>query len=137
MENGYAVVQNDGELQLTLDMKPFAVRANCKVLKDINKICIQSGPIVYCAESVDNGENLHTLSIPVPFSVKRYYDDFFGLPVLEIDGFRYTEHSDDLYAFADADMPEKMPCTIKMIPFSCFANRGESDMLTWIYRAAD
>ncbi len=137
MENGYAVVRNDGELQLTLDMQPFAVRANCKVLKDINKICIQCGPLVYCAESVDNGENLHALEIPVNFSYQKSFDAFFGLPVLIVDGFRYTDSLDGLYTFADTDLPQKQKCSIKMIPFSCFANRGETDMLTWISRGAD
>ena len=137
LENGYAIVENDGAIQLSLDMTPFAIRANQKVLKDVNQICIQSGPLVYCAESLDNGENLHALEIPVRFSYERTLDDFFGLPVLTVDGFRRDDPHDTLYFFADADELRKIPCKIKMIPFSCFANRGETDMLTWIARSPE
>ena len=134
MENGYAIVENNGEIKLSLDLTPFAVRANHKAIKDINKICIQCGPIVYCAESVDNGENLHTLEIPVNFTYEKSFDAFFGLPILTVNAFRYVDSLEGLYTFADTDLPEKVPFAIKMIPFSCFANRGESDMLTWFPR---
>ena len=134
MENGYAVVENDGEITVSFDMTPFAVCANVGVIKDIGKLCIQAGPVVYCAESVDNGENLHALALDTEFGYEVKYDEFSGLNSLVIDGYRVENTTDKLYARASKDGAVKKPVKIKMIPYYSFANRGETDMLTWFNR---
>jgi DUF1680 family protein len=132
MQNGYAVFTNDGTATLTLDMTPFAIRANTKVRKDRGRLCVEAGPIVYCAESIDNGEDLHALAIPTDFTYRMRYDESYGLNVLAIDGYRYEDRTDSLYTRARTDTPIIKPTVIKMIPYACFANRGECDMLTWL-----
>lgn len=132
MQNGYAVFTNDGTATLTLDMTPFAIRANTKVRKDRGRLCVEAGPIVYCAESIDNGEDLHALAIPADFTYRMRYDESYGLNVLAIDGYRYEDRTDSLYTRARTDTPIIKPTVIKMIPYACFANRGECDMLTWL-----
>lgn len=134
MENGYAVVENDGEITVSFDMTPFAVCANVGVIKDIGKLCIQAGPVVYCAESVDNGENLHALALDTEFGYEVKYDEFSGLNSLVIDGYRVENTTDKLYARASKESAVKKPVKIKMIPYYSFANRGETDMLTWFNR---
>ena len=66
MENGYAVVKIDGgEIVAEFDMTPKAVWADTRILRDAGRLAVQRGPIVYCAEGVDNGgNNLHRFSIP-------------------------------------------------------------------------
>ena len=115
-------------------MTPFAVCANVGVIKDIGKLCIQAGPVVYCAESVDNGENLHALALDTEFGYEVKYDEFSGLNSLVIDGYRVENTTDKLYARATKDGAVKKPVKIKMIPYYSFANRGETDMLTWFNR---
>ncbi len=131
VQNGYAIFDNDGEAILELDMTPFAIRANAKVIRDAGKLCVQAGPIVYCAESVDNGENLHAFAISADFTSHVIYDEKYGLNTLEIEGFRYTDSDDALYTRADAKKTVLLPTKIKMIPYHAFANRGETDMLVW------
>lgn len=135
VENGYAVFESDGEATLCLDMTPFAIRANTRVVKDTGKLCIQAGPVLYCAESLDNGENLHALAISADFESRVQYHAELRLNVLEADGFRYMDESDDLYTRAKKTV-RKVPTKIKMIPFCAFANRGETDMLTWLREEA-
>lgn len=135
MENGYAVVENDGEIIVDFDMTPFAVCANVGVIKDSGKLCIQAGPVVYCAEAVDNGENLHAISISPQFGYSVSPDTASGLNKLEIDAFRSENVSEKLYARAASESPKLVPFKLKLIPYYSFANRGESDMLTWFGRA--
>lgn len=135
VENGYAVVENDGEITVDFDMTPFAVCANVGVIKDAGKICVQAGPIVYCAEAVDNGENLHAISVPVSFGYSSSFDSASGLNKLEIDAFRSENTSDKLYSRASTGSARLVPIKLKLIPYSSFANRGETDMLTWFNRA--
>ncbi len=131
-KDGYAIICNcDSDVVVDFDMTPFAVRSRAAVVKDVGKLCIQAGPIVYCAESIDNcntGENLHAVTISHDFTSKVSYDESIGLNVLDISAYRYVD-SDKLYSRAkDRDLK---PITLRMIPYSAFANRGECDFLTW------
>lgn len=131
LKDGYAIVESDGETALTFDMTPFAVSANVNVIKDTGKLCIQSGPIVYCAEAVDNGENLHAISLSPDFGYTSAFDSASGLNVLEIDAFRSENTSDKLYTRASENGVRYTPIKLRLIPYYSFANRGETDMLTW------
>ena len=130
VQNGYAVVDAEGETVLELDMTPFAVCADSRVVRDAGKLCVQAGPIVYCAESVDNGENLHTFSISPNFESTVHYSEAFGLNELEISAKRYAQGG-ALYRRAEHSGNQPQPATLHLIPYSAFANRGESDMLVW------
>jgi DUF1680 family protein len=100
VENGYAIFENDGEAILDFDMTPFTIRANESVIRDMGRICVQAGPVVYCAEGIDNGENLHALAIPADISAHVSHSKEFGLNTIEVEGFRYTIESGALYTRA-------------------------------------
>lgn len=129
LKDGYAYIRNDGSTTtLDLDMTPFALHSDSRVIEDINKLCIQAGPIVYCAESVDNGENLHSLFVSPDFSYDFLPGNEFLLRPLKISAFRIKNVEQGLYTKA---RPLFAPTTVKLIPYNSFANRGESDMLVW------
>jgi DUF1680 family protein len=132
VENGYAIFENDGEAILDFDMTPFTIRANESVIRDMGRICVQAGPVVYCAEGIDNGENLHALAIPADISAHVSHSKEFGLNTIEVEGFRYTIESGALYTRAKSH-GKWIPTQIQMIPFCTFGNRGETDMLTWFH----
>lgn len=127
MEKGYAVVENaGGAIRLSLEIKPFLVKANPLVYDVSGKCALQRGPVVYCAEGVDNPcESLHTLFLKKELSVTESEDERFGT-VLDIAG--YEASSPSLYESGDYDYRER---TVRFIPYATFANRGESDMLVW------
>jgi DUF1680 family protein len=62
MKNGYAVVAINGkaEIELDLDMTPKFVRANRAVHENAGRVALMRGPVVYCLEGVDNGEDILT-----------------------------------------------------------------------------
>ncbi len=131
MESGYAIVENDGgSVTLTLDMTPEALYADCRVAKDVGKLCIRRGPIVYCAEGVDNEFELHSYSIPQNFSAEVIGDGQFGLPELSVVCERLLPYDGALYS---AEPPKRVPATLRMIPYNSFANRGLTDMAVWIH----
>ena len=129
MEKGYAVVENDGsEICLELVMTTHSIWADPRVVRNAGRLCFMRGPIVYCAEGVDNGVNLHRFVIPQNFSAKEVNSEEFGLPNLEISCYERLPLEDALYAHQP---PKKQPAVLKLIPYNAFANRGESDMLVW------
>lgn len=131
VKDGYMLFE-DTEVTVEFDMTPFAVRSSAKVWRDAGSLCVQAGPIVYCAESVDNGENLHRFVLPAVLSAKAHVEEPFGLKVLDVEAYELCDTAQDaLYARADTDAPKVRPATLRMIPYNAFANRGESDMLVW------
>jgi DUF1680 family protein len=134
IENGYAYIDIDGAstVNLVLDTMPKAVYANPLVNEDAGRVAVTMGPLVYCAESVDNGENLRALKISEN-SVKWHHykdNDELGTMDIVIKGRRLTQNSFDggLYAYER----EYEPCEIRLIPFYACINRGECDMTVWL-----
>ena len=132
VKDGYMLFENTDEVTVEFDMTPFAVRSSAKVWRDAGSLCVQAGPVVYCAESVDNGENLHKYLLSSELCAKAHFEKAFGLKVLDVEAYELCDTAQDaLYARADTDAPALTKTTLRMIPYSAFANRGESDMLVW------
>lgn len=131
LKNGYAYVDIDGDsdIQLTLDMPVRLIAANRRVHADAGRVAVMRGPVVYCAESADNGKDLAAVSLKAgaDFTVE---DSAWLLPVLKTTGCRPKEN-DRLY-FEAADDAEEIPLTL--IPYYAFANREESEMVVWLLR---
>lgn len=132
MQNGYAMVENDssGEILLGLDLSPRLVWADPRVLCDVGKACVMRGPVVYCAEGVDNGKHLHSFLLPRdPVFEER--DDAFGLPKLKLSCQRRIPFAQGILYQNHPPICEN--ATLTLIPYNAFANRGESDMLVWLH----
>lgn len=131
MQNGYAVMENDGsEILAVFDMTPRAIWADSRVIRDAGRFCITRGPVVYCAESADNPNGLHSYTVPRDFSYTETFDDRFGLVTLSVDCQRRLPYEGTLYSSVP---PREETAVLRLIPYHCFANRGESDMLVWLH----
>ena len=132
MECGYAIVSNDGTpVILTLDVTPRLVWADPRVLHAAGKVAVMKGPVVYCAEGIDNGEGgLHNLRIPRNITVTETDNPAYGLPVLTVSCKAVQLDDRDLYRNAP---PTHTDTTLTLIPYNAFANRDETDMRVWFY----
>ncbi len=132
-ENGYAVFECDENAMINIefDMTPTLVTANPLVRENAGRAAVMRGPVVYCAEGVDN-ENVFSLALSRQLNAEVGDGGIFGLPVLDVDGF------DSMKDYCKADglynnEPTKCSETrIRLIPYYAFANRGESDMQVWL-----
>ncbi len=123
---GYAVFEG-GNAIIDIKLTPRIVKANPKVRENFGKAALTFGPLVYCLEGVDNGDVFaRRLVRNGEFNV--IYNEEFKLNVIETWGIGANE-SEELYTSKDNE-EEKVP--LIFIPYSCFANRGESDMKVWI-----
>ena len=131
MKNGYAYIAVDGcgEIELELDMPVSFIAANRRVHEDAGRIAIMRGPVVYCIEGVDNGEDLKSILLDTSarFEVQ---DGEFLLPTLRTKAYRPKE-TESLYQEVNDDY-EEIPLTL--IPYYAFANRGETEMQVWLLR---
>lgn len=131
---GYAVFDIDKDifdLSIDLHIKPVFVAANPAVRADGNKVALLYGPVVYCAEGVDNDMYLADIRVDIAKTpVIGSYEEF-GVPTLTADALIA-----DREQFAGLYMPvrdvKKKNVKVRFIPYFAFANRGETDMRVWI-----
>lgn len=133
LKDGYAYFSSDNgsiELSIEFDMPVTFVEADPRVEECAGKIAVCRGPVVYCAESCDNGENLSALALDIlnpQFGIENN-DEFEN--TITVNGFRNTHGENMLYSKLGSG--EKTNVRIKMIPFHAFANRGGSEMFVWM-----
>lgn len=132
LKNGYAYVNLDksGEIVLELAMPVCLIAANRKVHASAGRVAVMRGPVVYCAEGVDNGSDLATIAIDknAEFTVT---EGEFLLPNLTTTATR-PQASEALYEEVCEQADEELPLTL--IPYYAFANRGESAMQVWLLK---
>jgi len=129
IKNGYAYVDLDSEENIELEMPVRIISANRRIHSDAGRIAVMRGPVVYCAEGIDNGADIKSIALPAE-SVFELAESEFLLPILKTEAYRPFE-SDSLY-YEAVDDYEKIPLTL--IPYYAFANRGESEMQVWLLR---
>ena len=127
LKNGYAYIDNTKEFTVNFKMPVTAVKANVNVHDCAGRVAVTRGPVVYCAEGVDNGKNLSNVRVNIKGSFKTEPSEFL-LPAIKTTGYRDPD-SNSLYMPADKKY-EKM--TLTLIPYYAFANRGETDMNVWL-----
>lgn len=131
MERGYAIFENDGtEISVVFDMTPRAVYADSRVLRAADQLCIMRGPVLYCAEAVDNGGELHSFRVQKDFTVRELPESFGSLPKLEITAQKRLPFARGLYSNTPPKQEEGL---LTLVPYYTFANRGESDMRVWLF----
>ena len=138
MVSGYAKFAA-GEITVQLELEPEYLVSHVGVYKNAGKVSLRRGPVIYCAEAIDNGGDVHSLfasgSAPA-FALADSVPET-GIPDIVASGYR--RHNADplmdseLRLYAPLTVPEKFVSTeIRFIPYHAFANRGESNMLVWL-----
>ncbi len=138
VRDGYAYLERAWKagdtVELAMPMTPRRVRANPLVRADAGRVAIQRGPLVYCLEQADNGENLQALSLPANTALTERWDSSFfgGAMRMEADGLRVSADGwgDTLYSADTA--PRLEPARLSFVPYFLWANRGPGEMLVWV-----
>ena len=125
----YAAFELNGgdSISIDLPMEIHFIEANPYVQDNSGRYAVQRGPIVYCLEETDNGENLRDITLVSDGDLKVDTEDGIPAPVIYIDAERRPS-ARTLYSFRSA---ERIPFKARLIPYFAFANREESDMLVW------
>ena len=134
VENGYILLEkghDTAEIELMLQMVPRRVYANAHVRADAGSVAVMRGPVVYCLEEADNGDQLHMLSLPrtAPLYEEFLPDLLEGTRVIKALGKKLIAACDDLYTDTP---PETDNAVLTFIPYYKWANRGENEMTVWV-----
>jgi len=111
-------------------MTPVLMQTAVEVCANLDTAAVQYGPLVYCAEAIDNGGDVHSLYINAREpDWKSELCPVCGCPHFTARGFRRLNPSADLYHPAEDLFAET---EISLIPYHAFANREESNMLVFL-----
>ena len=138
--DGYACVerawQPGDRVTLRLEMPVRLLRANPRVREDAGRVAVARGPLVYCLEGADNGEDLHLLRLngarPEDFEADWRPDKLGGIVQLRCPGQRESDAGwdDELYS-ADRSVASES-ADLTWIPYYSWANRGIHEMRVWV-----
>ena len=132
--NGYAKIskiwQKGDVIELTFDFSPRFVRSNPNVRYNVRKACLFRGPILYCLEEKDNGQYLNKLVLNTNNNIEEKDEKINSEDIisLTVKGFKF-EDINNLYIHDKLNMNET---SLKFIPYYCWSNRGENEMLVWV-----
>ncbi len=139
LEKGYLRLERrweDGDrLVFSMEMPVRLISANPRVRADVGKVAVMRGPLVYCLEEADNGDQLQELYLQrqPEFEVKYEKDLLNGIVTLKTDGLRLAEedwNEGELYrTYEDPHFKEQK---LKFIPYYSWANREPGEMLVWV-----
>lgn len=115
--NGYAIIQRKwkkgDQLAIFMDMPTRMVAADPRVKADEGRRAIQRGPLVYCAEQVDNSTDIEAITIS--------------------DSTHFTEQyaANTLGGIIAIDAQENEQ-TYRLIPYYAWDNRAPGKMAVWL-----
>jgi DUF1680 family protein len=134
-------------VELELEMRPKLLCADPRIPELAGKLAIQRGPLVYCAEEVDNGRDLHLLALDPAGEIGAELDPaLMGGSVRVIaSGFR-DEHPRDAYLREDTRRGDtlpyleagraglrRIPVRIVAVPYHQWGNRKPGgEMAVWL-----
>ena len=130
LQNGYAVLnrtwQKGDVVDVRLPMNVRRVIANEKVKNDEGKVALQRGPIVYCAEWVDNGGKASNIvmSADATFTTEYGKDLLNGVVLIksEVPVIKIDDNGESISTKKQA---------FTAIPYYAWANRGKGEMQLW------
>ena len=132
MQNGYWVINKRWKkgdvISIDLPMGVQKIFCNNNVKENIGRVALQRGPIMYCAEWVDNNGTTSDISLP-PGSIftNEYSNILNGIVILKGEANKIDKKNSSTFL-------EKKSFTA--IPYYAWANRGKGEMQMWFPESA-
>jgi len=135
VEEGYAILNRTwtkgDQIELRIPMPVRKVLTDDKVESNRAKLALERGPVVYCAEGIDNQGNV--LNLLLEEDAELQADDLSNL----LNGVSVIRGSARVREPAEQDFRKWKTQPFAAIPYYAWAHRGTSEMTVWFpYRTA-
>jgi len=134
IEKGYAIIklQKSCFINVMFEAPARFMRANPSVRPDVGKVAITRGPMVYCLEEVDNGENLSAVFVDTSKELtENAVNKLGGIVEITAKGQRVSREGWGNGLYKDSEFKLE-PAVIKAVPYCYWNNRGAGEMAVWI-----
>lgn len=136
MQKGYAVIRNDWKkgdrIDIIFPMQPRIVKANARVEADKDRLSVEYGPLVYCAEFADNDGYVSNRSITEKTAFwPVYYENLFG-GIVKLKGETTVYEAEPGSKEIKSESGE-----LTLIPYYLRSHRGAGEMSVWMAENPD
>lgn len=137
VEKGYLFIRDMGEkaeISIDFEIPAVFVRANPLVREDAGKIALVKGPLVYCLEETDNGENLSALFVDAGQTLAENYEEELlgGVTTISFTGKRMADTEwEDGALYGDRQIT-LYDVPLKAVPYHAWGNRKTGEMQVWM-----
>ena len=110
------------------------MHANPQVSADAAKTAIVKGPLVYCLEETDNGDNLASILVDTKQELTETYDEQLlgGCEVIHLEGKKISQHGWDEHLLYQEKAVTLTPVQLTAVPYCYWGNRNKGEMLVWL-----
>jgi DUF1680 family protein len=130
LKDGYIVInrtwKKNDVVEMNLPMEIRRVVANPLLQENVGKVALQRGPLIYCAEWVDNSGKASNIILPANANLSNEYkaDLLNGVVVLksEVPAVKLSSNGEEINTV-------RQPFVA--IPYYSWANRGKGEMQIW------
>ncbi len=121
------------EVRISFDMPVELIQSHPEVRANAGKVALQRGPLVYCLEEADNGENLSALSIDTESEFVINKEPELMKEALSVTG-KGVRILDDQWEniLYHPYRKQEEEVEIKAIPYFLWGNRKSGEMLVWM-----
>lgn len=130
LEKGFLVLSRTWEkgdkIEVHLPMEVREIKAHDSVQADVQKMAIERGPLVYCAEWPDNGGKVLNITVDPNQSFTTTYDPDMlkGVYLIKGKGQSVSRAHGDEVKLEEQD--------VTLIPYYAWAHRGAGEMMVWL-----
>ncbi len=117
---------------LDLPMAVRALRAHPDVTADVGRVALARGPLIYCAEEVDNAPGLNALIVAGTVAARTdTMPSLNGAVAIDLPAHRerWADWDGKLY---DAQPSVLEDTTVRLVPYHLWDNRQPGQMLVWM-----
>jgi DUF1680 family protein len=130
---GFAVLRRTWKagdaVELLLPMPVHRVLSHEKVAADSGRVALERGPVVYCAEAVDNGGRVFNLVLPDDAQLEaRHRGDLLGGVTVVAGRALALQASEDGRSVLTREQD------FLAVPYHVWAHRGDGEMAVWLPR---
>ena len=110
------------------------IHANPAVRADVGKVALMKGPLVYCLEEIDNGDNLASIYVSINQAIHESYDNTLlkGTYKLHLKGKKIVSQDWDEETLYNTRKTQLEEIDLTAIPYCYWGNRKTGEMLVWM-----
>jgi uncharacterized protein len=141
IERGYLALRrrwkSGDRVELNLEMSCRILEADPRIPELAGMLAVQRGPLVYCAESIDNGEGLHSLVLDPKGGIEAEFDSSLmgGTVRLRAQAFRDcpSDEVGSAFPYGERKKGAATPVQLTLVPYHMWGNRAPGgEMRVWM-----
>ena len=130
IDKGYAVIKKTWQkkdlVEVSLPMEVKQVMSDTSLKDDAGKLALQRGPILYCAEGLDNEGKTSNIILAQSLSFAPKYEPGLLNGIVTLNS-----NTSSIIVDEKNNAVSTRSITFKAIPYYSWANRGKSEMTIW------